>query len=148
VGLGNSWATIAIPEVLDMVTELNPAEQRFLESVVRCQVASLAELQCDDGFFRTLLDDKDAQIESSATAGIAYGIARGIALGVLDQDLRRVSDAALAAVVSAIDEAGIVRNCSDGTPMGHTLQFYKDIPDIPAPYGQALTMLMLVEAIT
>ncbi|MEN8872774.1 MAG: hypothetical protein ABF285_01715, partial [Pacificibacter sp.] len=51
-------------------------------------------------------------------------------------------------VVRCIDDDGIVTHCSDGTPMGHTLQFYKDIPDIPAPYGQALTMLMLVEAMT
>lgn len=145
---GNSWATIAIPELLDIVPDINPADRRFLASVLQSQVATLAKLQRKDGFFRTLLNDEDAQIESSATAGIAYGIARGISLGVLGDELRHVSDAAFEAVLSAIDDKGIVANCSDGTPMGHSLQFYKDIPDIPAPYGQALTMLMLVEAIT
>lgn len=145
---GNSWATIAIPELLQIVPDINLAHKRLLAAVLNSQVKTLAKTQCEDGFFRTLLDDETAQIESSATAGIAYGISRGIALGLLDPELRSVSDAAFAAVLTCIDDSGIVKHCSDGTPMGHTLQFYKDIPDIPAPYGQALTMLMLVEAMT
>jgi len=97
---------------------------------------------------RTLLNDNTAQIESSATAGIAYGISRGIELGLLDDGLRPVADRAFDAVLGCIAEDGIVAHVSDGTPMGHSLQFYKDIPDIPAPYGQALTMLMLAEAMS
>jgi unsaturated rhamnogalacturonyl hydrolase len=45
-----------------------------------------------------------------------------------------------------IDETGIVLEVSDGTPMGHTLDFYRQIPNVPAPYGQALVMLLLVRA--
>jgi unsaturated rhamnogalacturonyl hydrolase len=142
---GNSWATIAIPELFDIVPGIGAADRRFLQTILQSQVASLAKLQRDDGFFRTLLDDEAAQIESSATAGFAYGISRGIQLGLLDPSLRHVSDKAFAAVLGCIDDSGIVTHCSDGTPMGHTLQFYKDIPDIPAPYGKALTMLMLVD---
>jgi len=142
---GNSWATIAIPELLGILPDIGPADRQFLKRVLQSQVATLQRVQCEDGFFRTLLDDETAQIESSATAGIAYGISRAIGLGVLDATYQQVADRAFAAVLTCIDDDGIVTHCSDGTPMGHTLQFYKDIPDIPAPYGQALTMLMLVE---
>lgn len=142
---GNSWATIAIPELLDILPNVGVADRRFLQSVLRSQVDALQKVQRKDGFFRTLLDDETAQIESSATAGIAYGISRAIGLGLLHQKYQQVADRAFAAVLTCIDDDGIVTHCSDGTPMGHTLQFYKDIPDIPAPYGQALTMLMLVE---
>lgn len=145
---GNSWATIAIPELMSIVPDLPAAEKRILGAVFQSQVKTLTDLQCEDGFFRTLLNDDAAQIESSATAGIAYGISRGIELGLIDDSYRVVADRAFDAVVRCIDDDGIVTHCSDGTPMGHTLQFYKDIPDIPAPYGQALTMLMLVEAMT
>jgi unsaturated rhamnogalacturonyl hydrolase len=29
--------------------------------------------------------------------------------------------------------------------MGHDLDFYRRIPNVPTPYGQALTMLLLTE---
>lgn len=141
---GNSWVTIAIPELISMVPDIPMETKRMLTNILGAQVSALADLQMDNGFFTTLLDDATSPIEASATAGIAYGINRGIELGILPQDYRENADRAVAAVLSCIDENGIVAHVSDGTPMGHTLEFYKEIPDIPAPYGQALTMMMLV----
>lgn len=80
------------------------------------------------------------------TAGIAYGISRGVALGLLDRRFTHTALCAREAVVGCIGTDGLVSNVSDGTPMGHTLDFYRQIPDTPTPYGQALTMLMLVDA--
>jgi unsaturated rhamnogalacturonyl hydrolase len=31
--------------------------------------------------------------------------------------------------------------------MGHDLDFYRRIPNLPTPYGQALTMLLLTEVL-
>ncbi len=143
---GNSWITIAIPELLSIVETLPPATHRYLTNVLLSQVSALARLQNAEGFFHTLLDDPSAPIEASATAGIAYGISRGISLGILPETFRPVADKAFSAVIGCIGDDGIVGHVSDGTPMGHTLDFYRQIPDIPAPYGQALTMLMLVDA--
>ena len=50
--------------------------------------------------------------------------------------------------VCFIGEDGIVLEVSDGTPMGHDLDFYRRIPNVPAPYGQALVMLLLVETLS
>ena len=44
-----------------------------------------------------------------------------------------------------INEEGEVQNVSFGTAMGNDLQFYKDIPITPMPYGQSLSVLCLVE---
>lgn len=55
------------------------------------------------------------------------------------------ADRALAAVLSNIQPDGTVVNVSYGTPMGDTIQFYKDIRLVPMPYGQGLTMAALVE---
>ncbi len=145
---GNAWITIAIPELFSIVPDLPLAQARFLKNVLASQVATLAQLQNADGFFHTLLDDPSSPIEASATAGISYGISRGIDLGLLDADLRGVSDKAFDAVLTCIEDTGIVSHVSDGTPMGHTLDFYRQIPDCPTPYGQALTMLMLVDALS
>lgn len=147
-GRGNAWATIAIPELFSILPDLAGPVRRFLGAVFAAQVARLRELQNADGFFHTLLDDPGSPIEASATAGISYGVSRGIALRLLDESYRPMADAAFDAVIRCIGADGIVAHVSDGTPMGHDLQFYRDIPDIPAPYGQALTMLMLVERLS
>ncbi len=145
---GNAWITIAVPELFDIVPNLPASTRRFLSNVLLSQATRLETLQREDGFFLSLLDDEEAPIEASATAGIAYGISRGIEMGILPERFKSVAKKALAAVLTCIDEEGIVRHVSDGTPMGHTLDFYRQIPDIPTPYGQALTMLMLVDAIS
>lgn len=145
-GRGNAWITIAIPLLMSIVPDMAEKDHRFLGNVLRAQVTTLAKLQNADGFFHTLLDDPGSPIEASATAGIAYGVSRGIELGLLDAGLADVVESARRAVRGCIDERGIVTHVSDGTPMGHTLDFYRQLPDIPTPYGQALTMLMLVDA--
>lgn len=147
-GRGNAWVTIAIPELFWILPDLQGPVRRFLGAVFTAQVAALRRLQGADGFFHTLLDDPASPIEASATAGISYGVSRGIALGLLDDGFRPMADAAFDAVIGCIGADGIVAHVSDGTPMGHDLQFYRDIPDIPAPYGQALAMLMLVERLS
>lgn len=145
---GNSWITIAIPELFAIVTDLPASTRRFLSNVLLAQVTQLENHQRRDGFFHSLLDDPTAPVEASATAGIAYGVSRGIELGLLPERFRDMAKKAFAAVLTCIDQDGIVQNVSDGTPMGHTLDFYRQIPNIPTPYGQALTMLMLVDAIS
>ena len=47
-----------------------------------------------------------------------------------------------------IDDNGILQKCSYGTPMGRETQdFYREIPIHPMPYGQAMAMLFLMEAL-
>jgi unsaturated rhamnogalacturonyl hydrolase len=145
---GNSWITIAIPELFALHPDLPLSTRRYLSNVLRAQVSQLAKLQREDGFFHTLLDDSNAPIESSATAGFAYGISLGIELGILPQEHQQISDKAIAAVLTCIEDSGIVQHVSDGTPMGKTLDFYRQIPNVPTPYGQALTILMLVRTMS
>jgi len=142
---GNSWITVAIPELFELVPSLAEKDKRFLANVLASQVKSLRRFQREDGMFHTLLDDATSPVETSATAGIAYGILRGIEAGILSNDNRPLADDALKAVLGNIDADGVVHGVSDGTPMGHDLDFYRRIPNLPTPYGQALTMLLLID---
>jgi unsaturated rhamnogalacturonyl hydrolase len=145
---GNAWITVAIPELFDLLggPQALPAEVvRSLTAVLQAQVHTLAQLQRSDGMFHTLLNDPSSPVETSATAGIAYGVLRATASGLLPASHRAVAERALAAVLSRIDAEGIVQEVSDGTAMGHSLDFYRQIPNIPAPYGQALVLLLLGE---
>ncbi|MCX2721598.1 glycoside hydrolase family 88/105 protein [Roseibium salinum] len=146
---GNSWITVAVPELIALVGDaMPPFAKRFLQSVLRSQVSALETLQRDDGIFFTLLDDSQSPVETSATAGFAYGILRAIDIGLLPEKYRPIADKAFQAVIARIGEDGIVLEVSDGTPMGHDLDFYRRIPNVPAPYGQALVMLLLVETLS
>ena len=71
----------------------------------------------------------------------------GTKTGILDKQDRVHADRALIAVLRQIDREGVVHGVSDGTPMGHDLDFYRRIPNLPTPYGQALTMLLLIDVL-
>lgn len=142
---GNSWITVAIPELFELVPSMDEKDKRFLANVLASQVRSLLRYQREDGMFHTLVDDPTSPVETSATAGIAYGILRGIKSGILNPEDRSNAERALEAVLGNIDAQGVVHGVSDGTPMGHDLDFYRRIPNLPTPYGQALTMLLLTD---
>lgn len=147
---GNAWITAAIPELFDLLggaDQLPREVVRYLTAVLSAQVTALQALQRGDGMFHTLLNDASSPVETSATAGIAYGILRATDTGLLPAPCREAALRGLAAVLQRIDADGIVLEVSDGTAMGHSLDFYRQIPNVPAPYGQALVMLLLGEAI-
>ena len=142
---GNSWLTIAIPELF-RILKPEPVTARYLKNVFQTQVEALIKLQREDGMFHTLLDDPNSPIEASATAGFGYGLLAGCREGLISiGEYHDMIERCLAAVHCRINQHGILEEVSDGTPMGHTLDFYRQIGNTPAPYGQALASLFLSE---
>lgn len=143
---GNSWVTIAIPEFIEML-DLQPgdATRMFLAETLLAQVKALVPLQTESGLWRTLLDDPTSYEEASATAGFAYGILKGVRLGLLPAEYEAVGRRAALAVRRHINAEGELTQVSFGTPVFNTLQEYKDIPLTPMPFGQAMALLALVE---
>ena len=145
-GRGNSWVTIAIPLLLEMVP-VNQPDRRFLTYALNRQIETLARLQDESGMWHTLLDDDTSYLEASATSGFGYGILKAVNLGITDERYRDNARRALRPVLDCIDETGVVRQVSYGTPMGRdSKDFYKKIPLHSMPYGQAMAMLFLIEA--
>ena len=69
-------------------------------------------------------------------------------MGLIDPKYKEVGLKALDAVLANIAEDGTVNQVSYGTPMGReSKDFYKTIEIKPMPYGQALAMLFLLEAL-
>ena len=154
---GNSWLTIAIPDFIEL---LDIAEAGNAIKTVRGRVLVILEAQLDflvkaqdqvTGLWHTLLDhdDDSSYLESSATAGFAYGILKAIRLGLCPeakvQNYRRMAEAAVQGVLSNIDEKGELQKTSFGTPMGSDLDFYRRIAITPMPYGQAMAIMALSE---
>ena len=142
---GNAWFTVAAIELYDITKRTNAA-MRMIRSAWLDQVLALWKLQRVNGLFTTLIDVEETYCETSATAGIAYGVLKGVRLGWLtDKKYKEMGELSARAVISQIDENGAVQGVSGGTGMGHTLDHYKNIIVTPTAYGQGLTFLMLTE---
>ncbi|MCE5344291.1 MAG: glycoside hydrolase family 88 protein [Eubacteriales bacterium] len=143
-GRGNAWFTAAAVELLEMLP-MQDASLRLIQAALADQVVALWKLQRVNGMFTTLLDVEESPCETSATAGIAYGVLKGVRLGLIDSGYREMGLKAAGAVVAQIDENGAVQGVSNGTGMGHDLEHYRKILITPTAYGQGLTFLMLGE---
>ncbi|MCX2946628.1 glycoside hydrolase family 88 protein, partial [Rahnella perminowiae] len=143
---GNSWLTIAIPEFLELVDlPENNATRRYLLQVLESQVSALAKCQDDSGLWHTLLDDPQSYLESSATAGFAYGILKAVRKRYIDASYAPVAEKAIQGVIKHINPAGELTQTSFGTAMGNDLDFYREIALTSMPYGQAMAILCLSE---
>jgi len=142
---GNCWYTAGLPEYLEFYPGLPQGVRRYLLATFESQVKALAALQDGSGKWHTLLDDKASYTETSATAGFAYGILKGIRLGYLPASYAPMAERAADSVVVSINPEGTVTGVSYGTGMGSDLDFYRNIPLCPMTYGQALTLMLLDE---
>jgi unsaturated rhamnogalacturonyl hydrolase len=153
-GRGNCWVTIAIPVFLEIAARAGAegefrALRRFLQNALEQQVKSLVPLQEANGMWHTLLDDPSSYLETSAAAGFTYGILKSVRDGLLSETFLPAAEKAVRAVIDHIGDDGIVGQVSYGTPMGRdSLDFYRQIPIRPMPYGQSLALLALMEALS
>lgn len=142
---GNAWFTAAAIELKD-ITGRNNAAMRMIISAWEDQVLALWKYQRVNGLYTTLIDVEETYCETSATAAIAYGVLKGVRMGILkDRKYKEMGKLAAQAVLDQIDETGAVQGVSGGTGMGYNLQHYKDIIVTPTAYGQGLTFLMITE---
>ncbi|PVH86703.1 glycoside hydrolase family 105 protein [Cadophora sp. DSE1049] len=145
---GNSWITIVIPEFIELL-DLAPTDplRIHLIDTLEAQCRALKKYQDKSGLWRTLIDhsDEGSYLESSATAGFAYGILKAARKKYISAEYEEVAVRAVKAVMGQIDERGELLNTSFGTGMGDSLQFYKDIKRTSMPYGQAMAIMCLGE---
>ncbi|KAG8425405.1 hypothetical protein J3458_002107 [Metarhizium acridum] len=130
---GNRGLTIEIPEFIELL-DLDRSSPMGLCS--------------PNGLWRTLLDvsEEDGSYgESSATAGLAFGLLKGQRKRYIQGEYQHVALKAVRGVLENISPDGRLQNTSFGTGMGSDLEFYKEIPITPMLYGQAMAILALVE---
>lgn len=143
-GRANAWVTAATVEMLELLPENFVGRDEIL-ATLGSQAAAYGGVQREDGLFYTVLDRPDGYPETSATAGIAYGIFRGVKDKYLPESLLPIARRAAKAVTRRIDDKGNVLGVSGGTPIMPTIEAYHGIEVRPRLYGQALALLMLCE---
>lgn len=148
---GNSWITIFVPIFLEICEgyPLSKSTKRIIVDAWKKQVEGLLRTQAEDGLWPTLLNDQQSYSEASAAAGFVWGIQKARRMGLLDEteQLTSVIEKAISAICNCINKGGVLEMVSGGTAMGKkSLDFYRDIPIIPKPYGQAMAMMALIES--
>lgn len=147
-GRGNCWFTCATADWLEMLGDkLDASVRQHVTNTWLAQVQTLAQLQAPSGLWHTVLDDPTSYLEVSGSAGIAYGILKGIRIGLLPQSYYACAQRAIEGILQNIDQDGSVLNVSAGTGMGNNPEHYKNILCLPMAYGQSLTALALTEAV-
>lgn len=142
---GNSWYTCGAIDFVEWLED-DDCVKRLILTTWQEQCDALVKLQdAKTGLWHTLLDHDDSYLETSASAAIAYGLLKGVRLGLLGVEAEAAAEKALCGVLSCVGEDGTVQGVSYGTPMGHDLDFYRHVPLQPTAYGQGLVFLMLTE---
>ncbi|WP_312370305.1 glycoside hydrolase family 88/105 protein [Lachnoclostridium sp.] len=143
---GNSWYTVGIIEYLEQ-TKLDTAIARHFLSVYKMQAAALKKYQDPKlGLWHTVINHDETYIEISACSAFLAGIMKGVRLGYLSKvDYLPVIIEGVKQILPYITKDGVVESVSYGTPIGHDVEFYQNIPCCPMTYGQALMIVMLQE---
>lgn len=145
-GRGNCWYTAGVVDYMDMLY-VEPFLKEYMTDTLLSQAEALKKYQCEDGMWRTIIDDETSYEESSATAGFAYGILKAVRKGYIGSEYEEMAVKALEAVMQRIDENGVVSEVSYGTPVFDTAQEYKSVEKCPMTYGQALALLCMIEGL-
>lgn len=143
---GNSWYASSVVDFIEtMGTELDGGTREFLLDTLRAQADALVPLQDASGLWHTVLDDPESYLETSGSAGFAYGLLKGVRLGFLDRRFAPTAEKAVEAVLANVAEDGTVQGVSAGTGMGMNREHYRSILVAPMAYGQSLALMALSE---
>lgn len=143
-GRGNAWITASIVDILEAIGSEFDEKNKIL-NLLGDQVKALSKIQDQNGLWRTVLDDPESYPEVSVTAGVAYGVLKGIRLGYIQKKYKEMALKAINAVVSNIDAEGTVLCASGGTRILENAEEYKRIPYAVTPFSQGLAIMALCE---
>jgi unsaturated rhamnogalacturonyl hydrolase len=140
---GNGWATLGLIDTLEALPAGHPAAER-LRLVAQRLCSAVLPLQDVSGFWHTLIEDRDAYLESSTAAFFGATFAKGVRQGVLGDEYREAADRAWRAMVSRIDSDGSFWGVSACTYASvhpdDDIQMYKTLPTEVNVWGQGAAL--------
>lgn len=146
-GRGNGFPALGLAMILDSFPKEHPARAE-LESSFRNHLEALAPHQDPEGMWHQLIDLPDSYAEFSATCMIAYSIARGIDLSLLEPAIwkpRLLS--AWTAIKARIGTDGkTLYNVCEGTGKQKSLEDYYRRKAIIGPDSRGGAMALLLSA--
>ena len=126
-GRGNGWCLFSLSEILEMLPTDHPNRPALLDFFNELCEGYLA-LQGEHGLWHQVLNEPDAFEETSCTAMFAYGFARGVRFGWLNEPgkyVEAVHKAWQGLTQISIDRFGNVHGVCRGSNYAFTSDYYK-----------------------
>ena len=147
-GRGNGWALLGLVDLLDALPARHP-DRRPLIADLRALAKAILPLQDASGFWRTLLHDREAYLESSTAAFFGAAFTKAHRMGWLGTAYAQAADRAWAAMASRIDADGGFFGVSGVTwaaaAPSEDLALYKMMPTEVNVWGQGSALRFAAE---
>jgi unsaturated rhamnogalacturonyl hydrolase len=149
-GRGNGWALYGMVDTLELLPTDHPGRSSALKSFQELSGAILT-LQDASGFWRTLLHDREAYLESSTAAFFGATFTKAVRLGLLGEAYARAAERAWQAMLSRIDSEGNVYGVSActyaSTLPDDDVVMYRTLPTEVNVWGQGSALRFAAERI-
>jgi unsaturated rhamnogalacturonyl hydrolase len=140
---GNGWVMMACAEIIPLLKKNSP-EYNELVTIFRNLARNLVSLQTKTGLWRTILDDKTAYEESSASAMYLFAFRKGKHMKVLGPECDAVIRKAVSGLSKMVDKDFKFTGVSEGTWPG-TIEYYKSLTQGEWWWGTGAYLLALAE---
>ena len=147
-GRGSGWALLGMIDTLETLPKGHSAYSGLLAEM-QAFAEEIRRAQDSAGFWRTLLQERDAYLESSTAAFFGAAFTKGLRLGLLGKAFAESAGKAWAAFLTRIDEEGGffgVSACTwAGTTNFHDDEMYKTLPTEINVWGQGAALRFIAE---
>jgi unsaturated rhamnogalacturonyl hydrolase len=142
---GNGWALLGIVDALGFFSRSRPEHDR-LASLVRTVADRLLSLQDASGFWHTILDNREAYLETSTAAFFSATFDKAMRIGVIETAaFASASQRALAALLTRIDRNGDVFGVSADSFPDEDARSYLRLPTGVNEWGQGSALRAIAE---
>ena len=151
-GRGSGWALYGLVDTLELLPPDHPGYAQTMDYTLGFAEAIRAA-QDASGFWRTLLHDEEAYLESSTASFFGAAFEKGVRLGIFGNEFQKSANLAWNAMLSRLDVEGNFRGVSACTWAGTTNKFddsdmYKALPTEVNVWGQGSALRFLCERLT
>lgn len=147
-GRGNAWALLGMVDTLEILPAGAPGRDAAAAEM-RALSTAVAEAQDPSGFWRTLLHDREAYLESSTAAMFGAAFTKARRLSLLPPEFDEPAERAWAATRSRIDVDGRFFGVSAWTHAAITrdddADYYRRLPTETNWWGQGAAMRAAAE---
>jgi unsaturated rhamnogalacturonyl hydrolase len=140
---GNGWIAMTCAELLPYLRK-GSKEWRDLCKILNNLMTALLPFQTRGGLWRTIITDRTAYEESSATAMYLFAMRRALRHGWLPASFEEPADRAARGLARLVDAEGRFTGASEGTWPG-TVEYYKSLARGEWWWGTGAYLLALAE---
>lgn len=110
-GRGIGWIVYGVVDAIEHIPKSHPEYEKIIQRF-RFFIDRLLQYQDENGYLKWQVNDCNSHVDTSATSMFGYALARGVLLGILNEQCMLRAELCLAALENSTDVDGTVQDCS------------------------------------